>query len=183
MPGRAITISGPPGVGTTTIAKMLAERLGMKYANAGIIFRSLAKEYGMSLLEFQDYAREHPEIDEEIDKRSIELMKEGGYVIEGRLAGHMAVKAGLKGVLKVYLKASIDIRALRVAKREGISPEEAYKHITTRAKKEKERYLEIYGVDIEDISIYDIVIDTSYIAPEVIVETIITFWNGWNPNE
>ena len=182
MPGKSIAISGPPGTGTTTIAKSLAKKLNMKYANAGMIFRELAREYGMSLMEFQDYALKHPEIDEEIDRRSIELLKAGGYVVEGRLAAHMAVRANISETLKVYLKASEEARAKRVAKREGIPIEEALKHVKERAKKERDRYLRIYGLDVDDISIYDLVIDTTYLDPETIVEIIITFWNGWDPN-
>ncbi|MCD6503500.1 MAG: cytidylate kinase [Thermoplasmata archaeon] len=183
MLGKAIAISGPPGAGTTTIARALAERLGLKYANAGTIFRDLAKEYGMSLLEFQDYAMKHPEIDKEIDRRSVELLKIGGYVVEGRLAAHMAVIAGLKNVLKVYLKASEDVRAERIAKRENISVEEALRHIKERASKERERYLKIYGIDVDNLMIYDLVIDTTYLTPDVILDVIITFWKGWQCDE
>ncbi|MCD6156796.1 MAG: AAA family ATPase [Euryarchaeota archaeon] len=182
MPGRSIAISGPPGAGTTTIARALAERLGLRYANAGTIFRELAREHGMSLIEFQDYALSHPEIDREIDRRSVELLRAGGYVVEGRLAAHMAVTAGVKGVLKVYLKASEGVRARRIAKREKISIEEALSHIRERARKERERYLRIYGIDVEDMSIYDLIIDTTNLPPESIVEVIIAFWKGWHPD-
>ena len=47
-----ITISGLPGSGTTTVAKLLAERLGYKLISAGDVFRKLAMERGMTLEEF-----------------------------------------------------------------------------------------------------------------------------------
>ena len=40
-----ITISGSPGSGKTTIAKLLAKKLGIKYVYSGDIFRKKAKEY------------------------------------------------------------------------------------------------------------------------------------------
>ncbi|BAA30368.1 (d)CMP kinase [Pyrococcus horikoshii] len=157
-----ITVSGLAGSGTTTLSKKIAEHYGLKHVYAGLIFRQMAKEKGMSLEEFQKYAELHPEIDREVDRRQIEAAKEGNVVIEGRLAGWMVKNADLK----IWLDAPIRVRAERVAKREGISVEEAFMKIAEREMQNRKRYLNLYGIDINDLSIYDLIINTSKWSPE-----------------
>ncbi|RLF75681.1 cytidylate kinase, partial [Thermococci archaeon] len=62
-----ITVSGLAGSGTTTLCRNLAKYYGFKHVYAGLIFRQMAEEMGMSLPEFQEYAELHPEVDREVD--------------------------------------------------------------------------------------------------------------------
>lgn len=55
-----ITVSGLAGSGTTTLCRNLARHYGFKHIYAGLIFRQMAREMGMSLQEFQKYAELHP---------------------------------------------------------------------------------------------------------------------------
>jgi len=157
-----ITVSGLAGSGTTTLCKNLARCYGFKHVYAGLIFRQMAKEMGMSLQEFQEYAEMHPEIDREVDRRQVEAAKECNVVIEGRLAGWMVKEADLK----IWLDAPIQVRAQRVAKREGISVEEAFMQIAKREMQNRKRYLNLYGIDINDLSVYDLVINTANWGPD-----------------
>ncbi|NJE84961.1 cytidylate kinase [Thermococcus sp. CX2] len=157
-----ITVSGLAGSGTTTLCRNLARHYGFKHIYAGLIFRQMAKEMGMTLQEFQEYAELHPEIDREVDRRQIEAAKECNVVIEGRLAGWMVKDADLK----IWLDAPMRVRAERVARREGISVEEAFMQIAEREKGNRKRYLNLYGIDIEDKSIYDLIINTSKWSPD-----------------
>jgi predicted cytidylate kinase len=75
--------------------------------------------------------------------------------------------------LKVYLDARIEVRALRVGVREHETEVEAMENIAARERSEATRYMQYYGIDLYDRSVYDIVIDTSDIAPEEVVEVII----------
>lgn len=54
------------------------------------------------------------------------------------------------------------------------SIEEAYEARERRRKGEQERYKKRYGVDLEDESNYDLIIDTSYSTTEDISDTILT---------
>ena len=156
-----ITVSGLAGSGTTTLCRNLARHYGFKHIYAGLIFRQMAKEMGMTLEEFQEYAELHPEIDREVDRRQVEAAKECNVVIEGRLAGWMVKNADLK----IWLDAPMMERARRVARREGISVEEAFIQIAEREKGNRKRYLNLYGIDIEDKSIYDLIINTAKWGP------------------
>ena len=156
-----ITIGGLPGTGTTTIAKMIAEKYNLKHVCAGFIFREMAKEMGMDLQEFSKYAEEHEEIDKEIDRRQVELARQGNVILEGRLAAWMLLRNGVKPDLTIWFKAPLEVRAERISKRENIDKEDALKKMIERENSEKKRYKEIYNIDLDDLSIYDLIIDTS----------------------
>ncbi|WP_456436089.1 (d)CMP kinase [Methanopyrus sp.] len=162
-----ITIGGLPGSGTTTMARRLAEHYDLKHVYAGKIFREMAKERDMDIEEFSKVAESNPEIDLEIDRRQREAAEKGDVILEGRLAAFVAageldhVKGPDLATLKIWLKAPLEVRSERVAKREKIDVEEARRRIQEREKSELKRYKEIYGVDPTDLSLYDLVLDTS----------------------
>jgi cytidylate kinase len=164
-----ITISGLPGSGTTTVARLLAEKLGYKLISAGEVFRRLAMERGMTLEEFSRYAEDNPEIDLYIDKMQRELAeREDNVVVEGRLSGWM-----IKDAFKVWIYADPEIRYERIAKREGIELSRARVETKRREELERRRYKKFYSIDIDDISIYHIAINSGLFKPEEIVEIIL----------
>jgi cytidylate kinase len=63
--------------------------------------------------------------------------------------------------LAIWLDAPLDVRAERVADREQESVATARDRIAERAESEATRYHQIHGIDIADLSIYDLVIDTA----------------------
>ena len=82
-----ITIGGLAGTGTTTAAQVLSKKLDMPFLSTGSIFRDMAKENGMSVLEFSKFAENNTEIDNEIDKRQAEIAKSSeNLIVEGRLS-------------------------------------------------------------------------------------------------
>lgn len=166
-----ITISGLPGSGKTTVAKTLAEKLKLRYISTGEAFRKMAEERKMKLNDFSKLAEEDFSIDKELDKRQIELVKEGNVVFEGRLAGWLTVKNGLPSI-KIWLSASFEIRAERIMKREGKKLEIVKKEIENREGSEWNRYWNLYGIDLNDLSVYDYIIDTNLLSAEQTVDKI-----------
>jgi predicted cytidylate kinase len=167
-----VTISGPPGSGTTTAAERVGAALGLDLLLGGQVFRAMAVEHGMDLASFGRYAADHPEVDLELDRRLAERAKQGGVVIESRLAGWIALNEGIPGV-RVGLTCSDEVRAERVAAREKISPEQALEENAAREKTEVDRYLALYGVDITDLSYYDLVLDSGRNGPDAVADRIL----------
>ena len=161
-----ITISGPPGSGTTTIAKRISERLEIPLISAGNLFRKLARERGMTVEEFGRYAESNPEIDLLIDKtQKEEAASLKACVVEGRLSGWMVDNA----TLRVLIFAEDKTRFERIAKRERKPIEVAKRETLARENIERERYKKYYGIEIDNWSIYDLIINsTSFLADEVV---------------
>jgi len=164
-----ITISGPPGSGTTTVARLLAEKLGYKLISAGEIFRKLASERGMTLEEFSKYAESNPDIDFHIDKLQKEMAeKEDNVVVEGRLSGWM-----VKDAFKVWIYADAEVRYRRIAQREGKDIARVKNETKRREELEKRRYKKFYSIDLNDVSVYHLAINSERFKPEDIVEIIL----------
>jgi cytidylate kinase len=73
---------------------------------------------------------------------------------------------------KVWLDAPLDVRAARVAAREGQVTEHALRELLVRERSEWSRYKTLYGIEFSDRAPYQLVIDTSRWAPEVIVDAL-----------
>jgi predicted cytidylate kinase len=172
-----ITISGLPGTGKTTVAKLLEQRLGLRYVYSGEIFRNLAQKHQMSLEEFGRYCESHREIDEELDHYQLDILRKGNVIVEGRLSGWLAYQNQIPA-LKVLLYADIDVRAGRIVKREQGNLKKRKREILKREKSEATRYKNYYGIDISDTSIYDVMIDTGDKPPEQIMEIILQHLRG-----
>ncbi|MFC1786498.1 (d)CMP kinase [Halobacteriota archaeon] len=152
-----ITLGGLPGSGTSTVARKLANMLQLEIISAGNMFRDMANEMGVSLLELGKMAEIDPKIDKMIDERQVEIAnKKDNVLIEGRLSGWM-----VDGDIKIWLKASVESRCSRVASREEISFEQALRDGKEREACDAKRHMELYKIDINDLSPYDLVVDSS----------------------
>jgi CMP/dCMP kinase len=167
-----ITISGLPGTGKTTVARLLEKKLGIEYVYSGEIFREMAKKYKMSLEEFGEYCETHREIDEELDRYQLCVLRKGNVIVDGRISGWLAYQNHIPS-LKVLLDADINVRVGRIMKREQGNVVERKKEILKREKSEATRYKKYYGIDVRDTSIFDVIIDASEKTPEEIMEIIV----------
>ena len=172
-----ITISGTPGSGKSTVAKLLSEKLGIKYVYSGMIFRETAKKYHMSLGEFGKYCEEDSKIDKELDEQQLMILRRGDVILEGRLAGWLAYHNNISA-LKVSLDADIETRVNRIVNREKGTVETRRQEIVKRERSETKRYKKYYNVELKNTSFYDLIIDTGDKTPEEIVEIIIKKLDG-----
>ncbi len=176
MPCVVIAVSGTPGSGKTTYSRFIAEHYGLRYVSSGGLFREIARERGVSLLELHRQAERDESIDLLIDQRAISEALKGGVVIEG----HLAVWV-LKEIahIKIIFDAPREVRAERIARRDGISFEEALREIVERERSNYERAMKYYGLNIRDYSVADLVVSTHHLSPEAIKKIILAYIEGF----
>jgi predicted cytidylate kinase len=155
----------------------VAAETGLTYVNTGAIFREMANERGLTLNEFGKLANENPAIDLELDDRQVAIARRGGILLEGRLAGFMVNRAGIPAV-KVCLLAPLQVRMKRVSGRDGHDLVEAMRLSAEREADERHRFIEFYGFDLEDTTLYDLVLDSSLHTPEEICRRIVTLFRN-----
>ncbi|MDS0259347.1 AAA family ATPase [Haloarcula sp. S1CR25-12] len=154
-----ITVSGPAGSGKSTLARSLADALDYEHVSGGDIFRSLAEERGMTPLELNKAAEDDAQIDRDLDRRLRDIAAErDDLVLESRLAGWMA---GEYADIKLWLTAPLAVRADRIAQRENKPFEQARTETEERSESEAQRYAEYYDIEFDDLSIYDLAINTA----------------------
>ena len=165
-----IAVSGPPGSGKTTVAKLLALRLGLRYVSIGQLFREIAKRRGLSLLELSQIAEKDHSIDRELDSLARREAEKGGVVIDGHISAWIVRDIA---DLCVGVIAPFDVRVKRIAQRDGRSIEDVERETRAREESEAKRFREIYGIDVKDLTVFDIVINSAHYNPEQIVEIVL----------
>lgn len=167
-----ITVSGPPGSGKSTTASELADALDLEHISGGDIFRELADERGYSALEFNKLAEENDQIDHDLDRRLRDIAaRSDDVVLESRLSGWLA---GDYADFRVWLDAPLDVRAERIAEREDKPVEKAREETAARQGSEADRYLKYYGIDVTDLTIYDLSINTARWDAESVLDMLVT---------
>ena len=149
-------MAGPHGSGRSTQARLIAEAFDLRYISAGMVFRERAEGLGLSLEEMSRKAAEDRDFDNYLDARTKEESRRGGVVIDATLSGWMAENPDLR----IYLSCPLEERVRRIAEREGRDVEEVDQETRFREENELRRFRKLYGVDLEDLSVYDLVVNT-----------------------
>lgn len=169
----AITVSGKIGAGKSTLAKKLAKSLKMEYFSIGKYFRELAEKKGQTVDEFVKSSKKDIHLD--IDNHMKEIAKTKNIVIDARLSGWMVPDADLK----IFLTAPIESRVKRI--KNDLENRTAEKKNETeswvdRIKKreviEFEKYKKIYGINLSDLNVYDLIINTERINADDLLEIV-----------
>lgn len=163
-----IAISGKSGCGNSTVSKLIAEKLNLKFIN--YTFRIMAEEKGMDFEKMCILAETDYSYDRSLDQKQKELASEGNCVTGSRLAIWLLEDADIK----VFLDAPVKVRAERIHKREEGNFEEVLKKTIDRDKRDTERYKAIYEIDNNKYKeVSDIVIDTTKYIPAAIADIIV----------
>jgi cytidylate kinase len=169
-----IVISGMPGAGSSTTAKMLAKKLGLRHFSLGDASKEFGqgKETEKAISYLKSGRGQSKSFHEKMDDYQREIAKKGDVVIDAKIGIFE-----LKGLLdfSVWIKCPLQIRAERVAERDNVSLEKAME--TVRAKEELERktWKKIYGFDYFDQEKEaDLVLDSAEMDLDMRVNEIIS---------
>ncbi len=174
-----VCISGMAGTGKSTLGKKLAEKYDLKYYSGGDALKALAAEEGYDSsnhgwwespdgLRFLEKREENLEFDKAVDDKLL------GYAQKGRvLLDSWTMPWLLKTGFKIWLIASVEKRAERIAKRDRISVREALQVLKEKETITKAIYKKLYGFMIgEDFEPFDLVLDTDNLNAEEVFQTL-----------
>lgn len=173
-----ITISGMLGSGKSTVAKLLAKRLGFGYYSTGNAQREIAKSRGLTTLELNLLADKDPSIDTEIDGvfKRFNTTPKDNLVIDSRMAFYF-----IPGSIKIKLNVSPIVAGERIfndtvrsGEQKYASVQESIDSLTRRRASEVARFKRIYHVDIDNDENFDYTLDSTHHTPDEIVDLIIS---------
>ena len=162
-----LTVSGEIGAGKSTVARALAQMLGLRYLSGGDVFREEARRRGLTLSALGELAERDPSIDRMIDQLQVHAARGGAIVVDSRLSGWL-----VDGDFRIWLRAPLDVRARRVAARDAAPVEAARAAIENREACERRRYAGLYQIDLGDLTRYHLVLDTAVWRAEDITQAI-----------
>ncbi|HEV2284119.1 MAG TPA: AAA family ATPase [bacterium] len=171
-----LTVSGEIGAGKSTVARALAHALGLRYLSSGAIFREEARRRGVTVAALGRLAEQDPSIDRVIDQAQVAEARAGDIVVESRLSGWL-----VDGDVRIWLRAPAEVRARRVAARDGMPIDAARADVDNREACERRRYAALYQIDLADLSRYHLILDTSLWGPEDITHAIATLSRALRP--
>lgn len=171
-----ISITGKLGSGKSTVCNILKEKYGFEVYSTGVINREFARRLGISTLELNKRLNDDPSLDHEIDGTVTKLSeerKDDKLIFDSRMAWHFA-----KDTFKIFLTIDPMEAARRVMLNQRgdeehyDTVEEACEKLIERSRVERDRFVDIYGVDYYDYNNFNIVVDTTSRAPDEIVSII-----------
>lgn len=176
---RVICVSGLAGTGKSTLAKRLAEKYGLRYYSGGDALKELAKEQGYDInsqgwwespigLKFLNERLSDPKFDKAVDDKLLEYAKQGNVLLDSWTMPWL-----LKGGFKIWLDASFEKRAARVAERDSMTYEEAVKVLGEKEGRTKAIYKQLYGFVLgEDLAPFDFILDTDNLNAKEVFEVL-----------
>jgi cytidylate kinase len=174
-----ICVCGMAGTGKSTLAKKLAEEYGLKYYSGGDALKALAREEGYKPfkrgwweskegIQFLEKRNKDPKFDESVDKKLLEIAQQGNVVLDSWTMPWL-----LKIGFKIWLEASPEKRAERIAKRDGMSVDEALRALKNKEERTREIYKKLYGFNLEeDFKPFHLILDTDNLEAEEVFQVL-----------
>jgi len=182
-----ICISGMAGTGKSTLSKKIAEKYNLTYYSGGDALKALAAEEGYDSnspgwwespegLSFLETREKNLKYDKLVDNKLLEFAQQGNVLLDS-----WTVPWLINYGFKIWLLASIDKRAERIAQRDKMVKSKALKVLKEKEARTKNIYKTLYGFKLgEDFTPFNLVLDTEKLnAKEVfdvlckVMETII----------
>ncbi len=167
------------GCGKSTLARKIAEKYGWRYYSGGDALKALALDLGHKSMdkgwwesqEGMAFLKERihdSSFDKKVDEKLLEWAGQGDVVLDSWTMPWL-----LKKGFKIWLEASLEERAKRIARRNGISAEIALNALKEKDTRTKTIYKRLYGFDLgDDFSPFDLILDVNDMSPKEVFETV-----------
>jgi cytidylate kinase len=174
-----ICISGMAGTGKSTLAKKLAKKYRLKYYSGGDALKALAAEEGYNSssrgwwespegLSFLEKREKNLKFDNAVDDKLLEYAQRGNVLLDSWTMPWL-----LKTGFKIWLLASIEKRAERVAKRDKIAVKDALQILKEKEARTKAIYKKLYGFNLgEDFAPFHLVLDTDNLNAKEVFQVL-----------
>ena len=174
-----ICISGMAGTGKSTLAKKLAQKYGFDYYSGGDALKVLASEEGYNVsqpgwwespqgLKFLKQREGDAKFDRAVDQKLLEYTEKGNVLLDSWTMPWL-----LKSGFKIWLLASMEKRAARVAQRDQITVEQALKVLKEKEDRTKGIFEKLYGFMLgEDFKPFNLVLDTESLNAEEVFQVL-----------
>jgi len=174
-----ITLAGSPGSGKSTLRKMLAKHYGLRAKCTGDFMRKMSHKHGFSdITKFLvEYVSNHPEVDNSVDEAQRNFGKlNDNFVLDAHLGFHFVPDS-----IRICLSCDLEIASKRILKDPVRSNEDAktvFESIQAgqvRIDTMRKNFLNLYEVDIDDPSNFDLILDTTNLSSEEVFEKVSNF--------
>lgn len=174
-----VCISGMAGTGKSTLAKKLAQKYKLKYYSGGDALKELAKNEGYNPssrgwwespegLSFLKKREDNLQFDKMVDNKLLEYAQQGNVILDS-----WAMPWLLKTGFKIWLAASEEKRAKRIAKRDKISIKKALQVLKEKEARTKAIYKKLYGFGLgEDFEPFNLVLDTDNLGAREVFQVL-----------
>jgi len=174
-----LCISGMAGCGKSTVAKEIAEKYDLHYYSGGDALKALALEAGYKSIDrgwweskegmkFLKKRTKDSSFDRKVDEKLLEWARQGDVVLDSWTMPWL-----LETGFKIWLEASPEERARRIAQRDRISMEKAFAALKEKDAKTKAIYKKLYGFNLgEDFSPFNLILDVNDLSPEGVLKTL-----------
>jgi cytidylate kinase len=174
-----ICISGMAGTGKSTLSKKLAEKYQLRYFSGGDVLKDLAKHEGYDVsirgwwespegLKFLNERINDPKFDKAVDDKLLERAQQGNVLLDSWTMPWLLMEG-----FKIWLDASFEKRAARVAVRDGMTESQAREVLKEKEARTKAIYRELYGFGLgEDFKPFDFILDTDNLSANEVFEVL-----------
>ncbi|MCW4006943.1 MAG: cytidylate kinase family protein [Candidatus Bathyarchaeota archaeon] len=174
-----ICISGMAGTGKSTLSKRLAKKYGLRYYSGGDALRDLASAQGYDSsvngwwespegLRFLEKRKDNPAFDKEVDCKLLDYAREGNVLLDSWTMPWLA-----KDAFKIWLSASAEKQAQRIAQRDQMTANAAMQALKEKEAKTKAIYKSLYGFSLgEDFDPFDLILDTDALSAEAVFQVL-----------
>jgi cytidylate kinase len=170
-----VCINGDLGSGKTTAARGLAKFLHYDFYSMGLMQRQIARRRGITTLELNRVAETDQGIDHEIDG-ILKMLAKGSekIVVDSRMGWFFIPRS-----LKIRLVCNPQTSASRLVQDKNREAEsykdiqQAMSSLMARRDSERKRFLDLYKVSVEDLTHYDLVMQTDLYSRREIVKILV----------